>query len=219
MKVTGFDNISLEGVEGVLLDIDNTLYPYDPCHKVAQAAAKSFIIKQTGCSEETFDTAYQIARKRVHNDLPTQAAGHSRLLYGQKLVEQLLNKTDYALTLGFEETYWSTFLPLMELLPEARTFLERCKAQSIPVCLVTDLTAQIQHQKAIRLGLADYVQYMVTSEEAGVEKPGAYMFNLGLEKLGLSSTNQVIMVGDSLKKDIQGAEALGINGYQILIEL
>lgn len=218
MKVTGFDQISLEGVKGVLLDIDNTLYPYDPCHKVAQVAAKSYIVAATGCTETAFDDAYSVARKRVHGDLPTQAAGHSRLLYGQKLVEQLTGKTDFELTLGFEKTYWDTFLPLMDLLPEARAFLEQCRIQAIPVCLVTDLTAQIQHQKAIRLGLAKLVQFMVTSEEAGIEKPGAYMFNLGIEKLGLASPEDVIMVGDSLKKDIAGAESLGIKGYHILIE-
>ncbi len=216
MQVLGFELIDLTGVKGVLLDIDNTLYPYQPSHQLAQAVAAKALQEHLGVDGIAFESAYRVARTRVHHDLEGQAASHSRLLYGQKLVEGLLGRTDFEASLLFEQVYWDTFLKTISLLPEAKVFLEQCREANINVCLLTDLTAAIQHQKAIVLGLADYVRFMVSSEEAGVEKPVAAMFNLGMEKLGLSP-DDCIMVGDSLEKDIRGAEALGIRAYQILI--
>lgn len=216
MTVQGFEAISFEGKRGLLLDIDNTLYAYDPTHKAAQHHAALWVQDKLGISPEEFKAAYAKARERVHHDLHGQAASHSRLLYGQKLIENFLGKTDFALTLELEQAYWGHFLSLMTLLPEAEAMLIKAQAAGVAVCLVTDLTAQIQHQKAIKLGLAPYVQYMVTSEEAGIEKPGAYMFQLGMEKLGLTPA-ECLMVGDSQAKDIEGAEALGITAYKIVI--
>jgi putative hydrolase of the HAD superfamily len=216
MQVLGFELIDLIGIKGVLLDIDNTLYPYQPSHQVAQAAAATALQEYLGVDSVAFESAYKVARTRVHHDLEGQAASHSRLLYGQKLVEVLLGRTDFEASLLFDRVYWDTFLKTINLLPEAKVFLEQCRETNIKVCLLTDLTAAIQHRKAIVLGLADYVQYMVSSEEAGVEKPAAAMFTLGMEKMDLSPAD-CIMVGDSLEKDIKGAEALGIRAYQISI--
>jgi HAD superfamily hydrolase (TIGR01509 family) len=216
MQVLGFELIDLTGVKGVLLDIDNTLYPYQPSHKVAQAAASKALQEHLRVDAAAFESAYSVARTRVHHDLEGQAASHSRLLYGQKLVEVILGRTNFEASLLFEQVYWATFLKSVNLLPEAEVFLDRCREASIKVCLLTDLTAAIQHRKAIVLGLADYVQFMVSSEEAGGEKPAEAMFNLGMEKLGLTPMD-CIMVGDSLEKDIRGAEALGMRAYQISI--
>jgi putative hydrolase of the HAD superfamily len=48
----------------------------------------------------------------------------------------------------------------------------------------------------------------------GIEKPNKKMFQSALEKLRLS-TDQVIMIGDSIDKDISGAEEMGIKSYLV----
>jgi len=79
---------------------------------------------------------------------------------------------------------------------------------------VTDLTAQIQLQKWQKLGLQRYIDFLVSSEEAGVEKPSPYIFELALDKLQLKA-HEVIMIGDNANKDIAGANALQIKAYQV----
>ena len=59
------------------------------------------------------------------------------------------------------------------------------------------------------MGIADFVDVLVTSEEVGEEKPGKKMFSLVLEKLNMSSV-EVLMVGNNVERDIKGAESLGI---------
>jgi len=210
------DNISLEGVKGVLLDIDNTLYDYDIAHQIALQQCATVFVSQYGETTDTFHSLYNKARKRINHQLAGQGASHSRLLYFQKLFESYLGYTHFAKTLEYEAIYWDILLAEMKLLPEALRFLKVCQSKQIPICLVTDLTAQIQHRKVIQLQIESYIKYMVSSEEAGVEKPHPYPFSLALEKLKLSAQD-VIMIGDSEKKDKLGAEISGILFYQVQI--
>ena len=76
------------------------------------------------------------------------------------------------------------------------------------------MTAQIQYRKIKKLNLDKYINYIVTSEEAGKEKPHQYIFMLCLDKMHLNK-NDVCMVGDSFNKDIKGALSLGMNAYWI----
>jgi putative hydrolase of the HAD superfamily len=204
-----FPTINLTQFKGLLIDLDNTLYQYDPIHLVAQQAAKNALVDRLNTTEIAFDEAYSYARKQVHNDLYGQASSHSRLLYGQKLTEYILGKTHFEGSLLFEQVYWDTFLSHLTLLPEALLLLENAKALNVKVCIVTDLTTAIQLRKIIKLQIQPYIDFIVSSEEAGVEKPDARMFNLALAKLGLQAED-CIMVGDHVEKDIAGAEKLGM---------
>ncbi len=50
---------------------------------------------------------------------------------------------------------------------------------------------------------------VITSEEAGRDKPEEPVFRLALEKLGMKK-DEVLFIGDDISKDIKGAEMLGI---------
>ena len=77
---------------------------------------------------------------------------------------------------------------------------------------MSDLTAHIQYRKIQKLNIGKYIDFIVTSEESGREKPHAYPFMLALEKLKLTNKD-LFMVGDSFKKDIVGALNMGIESY------
>jgi len=113
-----------------------------------------------------------------------------------------------------EERYWRVFLDIMAFNPGVETFLQEAKDKGIKMCIVTDLTAQIQMRKWLKLDLGRYIDFLVTSEEAGIEKPGAYMFELAMEKLGVKA-EECVMIEDSVEKDIKGAEAIGIKAYKV----
>jgi putative hydrolase of the HAD superfamily len=211
----GFKEISLEGVKGVLLDLDNSLYQYDPCHEHAlESCYENFVAAMPEMSRERFLDIYTRSRKRVNSDLMTQGASHSRLLYFQKFFEEVYGRTSFELTLEYENIYWSSFFEKMALEADAKAFLDKCMAQDIKICLLTDLTAAIQLKKIIHLNIGKYLNWMVSSEEAGVEKPHPYMYKLALEKMQMQAA-EVIAIGDSKSKDIAGAALLGIKSYLI----
>jgi putative hydrolase of the HAD superfamily len=206
--------IDIDNIKGILCDLDDTLYAYEPCNKAGYEAARRIALDEFGVDNENFDNLWKAGREKVHQDLAPFAAGHSRLLYTQKLGESYFGHTHPDFTLKVEDAYWSAFLDKMTWNEEAESFLKTASEAGIEICIVTDLTAQIQHRKWLKLGLGRFVRYMVSSEEAGYEKPKPVIFKLALEKMGMQPS-EVIMIGDSHKKDILGAEAMGIRAYHI----
>ncbi|WP_317898639.1 HAD family hydrolase [Aurantibacillus circumpalustris] len=209
-----YSDIDLNGVKAVLFDLDDTLYAYEPSQKKGFNACVSLAFKKYAISEGDFERTWKLAREKVHADLHGQGSSHSRLLYFQKQYEFIFNKSNPTYALEMEELFWSEFISIMKLDPEAKIFLEVLKQKNIKTCIVTDLTTQIQMKKWIHLGLGNYFDFLVSSEEAGVEKPSSEIFNLALEKLHVNATD-AIMIGDNEKKDIAGASALGIKSYLI----
>ncbi len=191
--------------KGLLLDIDNTLYDYNSTHQYALEKVLDYCIKRFKKSEYELKEAYMIARKKVHIELSETASSHNRLLYFQKMLEILkINPLEYSYIIY--NIYWDNFLEYMKPFDGIYELLEKYKNS---ICLVTDLTAHIQYKKIKQLNLEKYCNKIVTSEEAGKEKPHPYMFMLALQKLNLQ-THEVCMIGDSFKKDIFGASNLGI---------
>ena len=55
-----------------------------------------------------------------------------------------------------------------------------------------------------------YLDFIVTSTEAGADKPNPAIFRLALERAGVNST-EAVHVGDQYHLDIIGARGVGIN--------
>lgn len=205
-----FDNILTSTVKGVLLDLDDTLYAYSPCHEIALNAWKESVSQSLNISVEQAHQEYLQAKSWVNLQLYGTASSHSRLLYSQKVSEKYGFNVQHILL--WEKVYWDTFISKMKRFPQVKPFLEECKKRQIYICLVSDMTTEIQLQKLLHLDIAQYFDCIVTSEESGQEKPFALPFLLALQKLQLT-TKDVLMIGDSEKKDILGAELLGIKAY------
>jgi putative hydrolase of the HAD superfamily len=77
------------------------------------------------------------------------------------------------------------------------------------VGIVTNNAVAEQIEKLAHLGMTDWVDVLVISEEAGVRKPDAAIFRLALERCG-ASADEAVMVGDSWGADVMGARAAGI---------
>lgn len=56
--------------------------------------------------------------------------------------------------------------------------------------------------------LYHFFQHIVESAVVGIRKPDPALFALGVEKLGLSAS-EVVVIGDSVRKDIHPAQSLG----------
>lgn len=195
-------------IKAVIFDLDDTLYGYKALDQEAGDRVKTLVCKRLRVSEERYEEAFKHGRKATKDSLGDTGASHNRMLYFQKTLEYLDCKP-LSLSLQMYETYWGTFLTQMQLRPGVRELLDRLHEKEIKVGICTDLTAHIQHRKLEALGLVDDVDCLVTSEEAGREKPAPGIFALCLEKLGLQPA-EVCFVGDDYKKDVMGAVAAGM---------
>jgi HAD superfamily hydrolase (TIGR01549 family) len=195
--------------KGILLDLDNTLYDYDICHKPALDASLAFLAQELNVPGDIVFGAYKEGRSQINKELHGQGASHSRLLYFQR-INEILGFKPCRSALAAEQLYWDTFMSRMAYRPGACEFLDAIS--DMQIAIVTDLTAQIQFRKLIHLNLDNRIAAVVTSEESGAEKPDARIFQLALRKLGLAQ-NHVCVVGDNWEKDIQGGTGLGMRSF------
>ena len=192
----------------VIFDIDNTLYSYDAAHKVAfQALADSFCgafgVPQ-GQFSQLHREADRILRARVGRPC---AAVHNRLIRYQIMLEQIGKPVSYAP--GLADKYWGTLLSNMQCAPGARECMSFLKSAGYTVGIGTNMTADYQFAKLERLGLLGYVDFLVSSEEAGAEKPDGKLFVCCVEKAGCRA-DACMFVGDSLEGDALGAMRAGL---------
>ena len=210
MRMEDKKNIQLNGLpKAVIFDTDNTLYPYLPAHNEATLAVEEKVEKQLGIDKVIFRAEFKKAREEIKNRLGNVASSHSRLLYMQKTIEKLELGTRILTTLDLEQTYWRTFLSNCRLFPEVLDFIQLLRSKGIITANITDLTAQIQFRKLVYFGLDEFFDYVVTSEEAGADKPDKMPFKVALEKLQLDPEN-IWMIGDNPKTDMVGAGEMGM---------
>lgn len=203
----------MKKIKGILLDLDNTLYDYDICNDNALKKVFFVVSKKFGISEDKVKKAFNTARNQVKAVLNGTASSHSRLLYFKKMIENLKGTTDVKFSLELHEIFWKEYFNYMRLRKDAKEFLGFCKENNKKVAIITDLTADIQLKKIEHLGISKYIHFVITSEEVGKEKPHTDIFYIALQKLKCSP-NEVIMVGDDEKRDIQSAGKLKIKSYK-----
>lgn len=216
MGISGFpDKKTLSQYKGVLVDLDNTLYLHNPCHKAAmQSVFKAHSVSLGTPTYESFKKGYDSGRKTIQARLLPTGSCRSRLLYLHSMLDYLNLSHLPNIALDMERTYVDAFLSEMKLDSEAKKFLDIVKELQIKLCIVTNLTSQFQIQKLKQLGIMNSLHALVTSEEAGVEKPSPLIFEIALEKLKLSK-DDVLMIGDDKEKDIVGAQSLGISCVKV----
>ena len=195
-------------LKAVVFDLDNTLYNYTSANAVAEPYMLDYAARKYGMEVERFHQAWQEGKRITKELLTDTGAKHSRSLYFQHALEVLgINPIGDAWELG--ELFWQKFVKNIQPYPGAVAMLERLKGQGIKTAICTDMTADVQHLKLIKLGLKPYIDALVASEENGMEKPHGRMFQLALDKLG-AKPEEAIMVGDSLPKDVQGGRSIGM---------
>ena len=192
-------------VKAVIFDLDNTLYDYEKTNDLAMKELAKIGASLFDVSEEKFLQVYDEAKSFVKQHICVgQASQHNRIFYAQRTAE-IFGKGQAHLPLKLYNAYWDNFIEHIELYDGALDFLRELKSHEIRLAVCTDMTAHIQYRKLERLGIADIIDCMVTSEEAGVEKPSPIMFHLTLDKTGTHSSD-TIYIGDSFERDIIGAQ-------------
>lgn len=196
-------------LRAVIFDLDDTLYDFSTMHRLGLQRMAAGGAERFGLPEEIFLDGYREADRQLKQEQPYTAACHNRILILQRMLERLGLPSMGENPLTLYECYWGTFLQQIQPRPGAVELLEELRRRDIRVGICTDMTAHIQHRKLAALGLTKWIDCMVTSEEAGVEKPQRRIFQMCLRKLGVEASDSM-MVGDSFERDIGGGYAAGL---------
>ena len=139
--------------EAVMFDLDNTLYNYSIANNNAENALKNAFESKLGLEKQSFEDLLHKSKVSVKAYLKDTASSHSRLLYIQKMLEEIGLGSELSLMLELEQTYWTSFFEEMTVFPGVIDLLEEFRLLEIPCGIITHLTSTIQFRKLIYLNL------------------------------------------------------------------
>jgi putative hydrolase of the HAD superfamily len=196
-------------IRAIFLDLDDTLYD-------SRAVYESGLKRAWACfpalSWPEFEAAYRQARDEVKKRVGSSTSSHSRLLYFKRLVETHAGRSQAELALKLDAAYSGAW----ELIPvePIRALLAALSARA-PVGIITNHLCETQLQKISRFDPSGaYLRWIVTSEEAGCEKPAPGIFKEALARAGCAAS-EAVMIGDDWATDIQGALTAGMSAVYV----
>ncbi|MBZ4662045.1 YjjG family noncanonical pyrimidine nucleotidase [Thermotoga petrophila] len=192
--------------KGVLFDLDGTILDFEKSED--QALKRTFLKYGIPLTEDQVFLYREINRK-----------------WWKLLAEGKVSK-DVVVVARFEEFLKTLNIPLdpkevakdyleflseeAHFLPGAEEFLERLKKKDLRMAAVTNGVKFVQEKRSRKLRLDRFFDFVLTSEEAGVEKPDPRIFWMALERMKLKK-EEVLYVGDDLNSDLEGARSTGID--------
>ncbi len=192
--------------KAVFFDLDDTLYDTSDFARLARRAAINVMI-DAGLPL-TPDEAYKLLREII-KEKGSNYDKHFNILtkrvYGEE--KPLL------IALGMI-TYHNVKFALLRLFPETMSTLIYLKSKGYHLGIISNGITIKQWEKLIRLGLHHFFDEVITSEEAGVEKPDKKIFQKSLDRMGCKAEKS-IMIGNKFSEDIIGALNAGM--YAILV--
>lgn len=196
-------------IKTVLFDIDNTVYSYNQAHEKAIEQVYNYCREKFQWESSLTKNLLYEAQQEEKNVLCSDCAVlHNRLIRYQIMLEKQ-GKDLFPHVQNLYHVYWDTLLDVMKPEPGILQLFQRIKRQNLKIGIATDMTAYMQFEKLKRLNLLSYIDFIVSSEEVGVEKPNERLFYRCAQKAACKPC-ECLMIGDSLEKDVKGAMNIGM---------
>lgn len=198
----------MKDIRAIIFDLDNTLIDLD---KHVEDALR-LICNQIGI---TFEREYLTYFDELDHMLWTQTHPSSNQINQEDIpVKRFelffshfgIEYNDVAqANVWFKEGLVSHMYPI----EDAETILKKLKKLGYQIYVLTNGLISLQMPRIIHTNLIGYIDKVYVSEEIGYSKPNSKAFLHVLNDNHLNK-KEVIMIGDSLENDIQGANELGI---------
>ncbi|MEK6237018.1 MAG: HAD-IA family hydrolase [Planctomycetales bacterium] len=194
----------------ILFDLDDTLFDHQHCTRAGLAAVLETHAGRIDGSINEVESNYRILLEEWHEKVLAGSVSidESRIERFRILLssEQAVAADDESQAAAncFRDAYDAAYRPV----PGALELLQRVKAEH-PIGIVTNHVVAEQVKKIATIGVEPFVDELVVSEEVGVTKPDARIFEAALSRLG-GTIDEAVMIGDSWSSDILGATELGI---------
>ncbi|MBI5458671.1 TIGR02253 family HAD-type hydrolase [Methanobacterium sp.] len=197
-------------IKAVFFDIDDTLYDTSGFAKLARKAAlQAMIDAGLPLSQQE---AYLLLREII-KEKGSNYDKHFNILTKRVMGEE----KPLLIALGMI-TYHNVKFALLRLFPDTMSTLIYLKKSNYQMGVISNGLTIKQWEKLIRLGLYHFFEDVVTSQEAGSEKPDRKIFQLALERMGCQAEESV-MVGNKFSEDILGATKAGMSAILVNSQL
>lgn len=197
--------------EGVIFDLDDTLFDGVSAHKKALERTYqlwSYIFPED--SEDLFRERHLLAGRALSGLIGDNGSSGGMVIRFKKMLEDRGNLADPDLIRELSSRYWKGYLRYCEPREGVLELFDKMKERQLKTAVCTNLTADVQLAKLKKLGLLDKIEVVVCSDDVAAVKPNPLIFQHTLERISLKP-DQVLSVGDNIRADILGASAVGLH--------
>lgn len=201
-------NIVLKKIQGIIFDADNTLIDHKECEK----QALQYLFTKIG---ENYIDEYQNVFRPLDRELWNNVALNKSKIPSEQIPEYRFKVFFEKLHIKYDdyknanEIFKYGLEHFSGLTPNAKEILEYLSSKDYKLYVISDGLTKLQKSRIVNCKIDYYFTDIIVSEEVGASKPNPIIFNTLLKRNNLNSKD-VIMVGDSLEKDIQGAKNANI---------
>jgi putative hydrolase of the HAD superfamily len=181
-------------IKALIFDMDNTLFDFVEAKLRACEAAVACV----GRDDNSELVSYFLKDKKDVENLENIARYlRDRNIYTKERFETCC------------EEYSKIKLATLELYDGVTETLEKLRSSCLKLGLVTDAFKNNTDLRLEKTDLARFFDVIVTAEVTGKKKPDPEPLIYAMEKLG-ASPKETILIGDSLRRDIEPARKLGM---------
>ena len=202
-------------IKAISFDLYNTLVQFwPPLDEIQQAACREFGLHVSKIDVTRGYAVADVFFNQENADQPLSLRSEDQRLEFFAHYEQIiLENAGLTVTLGLARQIWQMamsvpkdFVAFEDTIPALSTLQAQGYRLGVLSNLRRDMDALCE-----RLGLAPYLDFCISPEDAGEEKPNAPMFLAALERAAVTA-KETVHVGDQYKSDVLGARAVGIHG-------
>ncbi|EEU37373.1 uncharacterized protein NECHADRAFT_51589 [Fusarium vanettenii 77-13-4] len=190
----------------VFFDLDGTLFDHDHSLRLAISTMQLLYPILAGKNVEELVDKYNTALQQAYDEYLDKAItfeeANTRKVHlfftALSLPKPSLDEVN-----EFRGGYKTIYRANRRATPGSVETLLRLRKHGYRICIITNGQTEDQAAKAEAIGIRHLVDRIITSEEAGYQKPDLRIFQYAMQQLNASP--HAIMVGDSADSDIKGA--------------
>ncbi|HSP12469.1 MAG TPA: YjjG family noncanonical pyrimidine nucleotidase [Salegentibacter sp.] len=201
--------MKLNEIEHIYFDLDHTLWDFDK--NSALAFEQMFTKRKLSLRIEDFLEVYVPVNYKYWELYRDNLVSKEDLRFGRlKDSFDLLKIEASTQTINELSIEYIEFLPVNNHLLEGSLEILNYLKPKYKLHIITNGFEEVQHKKLTNSGISDFFSTVTTSEEAGVKKPHAHIFDTALKKAN-TLPSKSLMIGDNLEADVKGARDFGMS--------
>ena len=206
-------------IKAISFDFYNTLVRFwPPLDEIQQASCQELGLN---VSKVGIDQGYAVADVYFNQENEVQPIAlrtdEERLAFFTRYEQIILETAGVPVSAHLARQIWEVamfvpkdFIPFDDVIPA----LESLHSQGYRLGILSNLRRDMG-PLCQRLGLSPYLDFCISSAEAGAEKPHRPIFLAALEKMA-AAPGEAVHVGDQYQSDVLGARAVGM--HPVLID-
>lgn len=192
-------------IRAIFFDLDNTLVDFTQMKRESCRAAVqemiSFGLKMNA------NEAYALLMQTY-----SKLGLESDIAFTQFLKDN--NQFDHKILAAAINKYLETKRNFVKPYPKVKPTLQELKTRRLMMSIVTDAPKTKAYQRLIHMGIDEYFHFVVGFEDTESEKREGLPMKFAIKKLDEEFPNlpnsEVLMVGDSMARDVNPAKQLGL---------